>query len=163
MSDRLKSLVYVDVSEPDGRLDDTGLPLHITVVPPFLTDASDSPRLSDVIEDVLRDIPSFHVAGAQDDYFGNEEQIEAKSIHVRKIGVGALNNIHDLLISGIADAGFPLDMTYAGAHYVPRSTYIGENGVGQDQLILVNSMVLAQKQAGGRWKQRTKYYLRDWR
>lgn len=159
MPERLKSIVYIEVGASDGPIGESGLPLHVTVTPPFEHEISDTEILDKVIADTLHDVSAFDVTGLEQAYFGNDEQIRDKSIPVRKIASKALHDVHGELLASISEAGFMIDTTFAGDRYSPHATYIGEYGVDEGQIITITAMKLAQKRSGGQWQSYARYEL----
>ncbi|MHA6694268.1 2'-5' RNA ligase family protein [Homoserinimonas sp. A520] len=93
-------------------------PLHVTVLPPFLTDASAS-EVGDAIRSAASDHPAMKVVAAQDELFGRRHDIPVTLIDENE----QLTAMHQALRAAVRPfAAAPDEPAFTGAGFRPHVT-----------------------------------------
>ena len=98
-------------------LDDSVWPFHVSLAPPMDGDGY-TERLSEALRNIAADTAPFRVVTGEPDLFGPQGDTPVRRI-VRN---EAIQGLHDRILGVLAARG-AVDMTYAGEHYNPHSTY----------------------------------------
>ncbi len=153
----IKSILYAPLDESlRGR---AGLPLHVTVLPPFRHDTSRTEELIECIRHATLGAQAVRLVGEQEEFFGTEEQIHRREIRVRRFSSEVLSLLHQQVLAGALGREFAVDTTFAGERYAPHSTYIGDSGIAEGQAVFIDRLRLAQRRRGENWRDIERYEL----
>lgn len=118
-------------------------PLHVTVVPPFATEAP-VPALAQALAGALGDEPEFHLVAAGDDLFGRRHNIPVTLLSED----GRLTALRHRLMESLRPfATTPDDRAFAGLEFRPHITVKGENRVHEGDEVHLSQVALVDMAA----------------
>ena len=118
-------------------------PLHVTVVPPFATEAP-VPSLTDALRSALGNEPAFHLVAAGDDLFGRRHNIPVTLLASND----RLTALRYRLIESLRPfATDPDDRAFAGPEFRPHITVKGHNRVHEGDEVHLSQLALVDMAA----------------
>lgn len=147
LPERVKSLVMVDLAEPAIGLgnDVAKLPLHITIVPPFVHDRIATSHISRLMGNAAQDIDAFTITAEEEVMPGMNKE---DGVFARKVGARSLYVVHNLLMPIVQDfPGTEIDTQFTHDRFTPHSTYIDGQGLQKGDSRFVDTLYLFQKTA----------------
>jgi 2'-5' RNA ligase len=113
-------------------------PLHVTVVPPFGTEASTA-ELARVIEVAAGDVPPLEALAGSGALFGRRHDIPVTLVEED----GRLSGLHDALLAALAPlASSPGDRAFLPATFRPHVTVKGERRVAEGETLRLGQVAL---------------------
>lgn len=137
-----KTYVAIDL-EPQLRELGLSSPLHLKLTPPVKLGRAETGRIIDGLTDNLRGFGGVILRAADEDTFGPHSD----PVRVRRFRrTLPLLNLHEAALAVVSDVVPDIDTTYTGDNYQPHSTYKGDKGIEEGEVIVARHVVVLRKE-----------------